>query len=176
MYDMPALAHPSSVLIKYTSHENTLICQPQNVNTAGRVFGGFLMHRAYDLALGTCYTFAGTYPEFKGVGEVSFKKPVDIGDLVRLKSRVVYTSDDPVSPVAHVEVTCQVVRPERASSFVSNTFDFIFGFQNDGAATSLRRVLPVTREEAETLITASRRYTSNYNGNHNLTTTSGSGL
>jgi acyl-coenzyme A thioesterase 9 len=92
------------------------------------VFGGFLMHRAYDLALATCYTFAGAllsycknividskllvfvgaYPRFQEVGEITFKKPVDIGDLVRLKSRVVYTSDDPVSPVAHVEITCQV--------------------------------------------------------------------
>jgi acyl dehydratase len=47
------------------------------------------------------------------VDQVLFKKPVDIGDLVRLKSRVVFTSDDPLMSVVHVEVTCQVVRPER---------------------------------------------------------------
>lgn len=147
LLDMPALAHPSSVLMKSTMMENTLICQPQNVNPSGRVFGGFLMHRAYDLAQATCYTFAGQYPRFRGVEEVAFKKPVDIGDLVRLKSKVVYSSDDPVDPIVHIEVTCQVVRPERASSFVSNTFDFIMGFI--GESVNLRRVLPTTREEAE---------------------------
>jgi acyl-coenzyme A thioesterase 9 len=136
--------------MKSTMMENTLICQPQNVNPSGRVFGGFLMHRAYDLAQATCYTFAGVHPKFKGVAEVSFKKPVDIGDLVRLKSRVVFTSDDPVDPIAHIEVTCQVVRPEKASSFVSNTFDFLMGFHGD--CVNLRRVLPTTREEAERLV------------------------
>ena len=92
--DMPALAHSNSVLVNQTHHENTLLMQPQNVNIAGRVFGGFLMHRAYDLALATCYTFAGAYPRFKEVGEVTFKKPVDIGDLVRLRSRVICKPPD----------------------------------------------------------------------------------
>lgn len=157
--DMPALSHPSTVLMNLTAHENTLIMNPQNVNTGGRVFGGYLMHRAYDLALATCYTFAGAYPKFKEVGEVTFKKPVDIGDLVRLRSRVVYASDNEdgsFKPTAHVEVECQVVRPEKVSSFVSNTFDFSFTFDR-GTNISLRRVLPCRREEAERLIMASER-------------------
>lgn len=45
--------------------------------------------------------------------KIEFRRPVDIGDLMRLKSRVVFASDDPVRPTAHIEVTCQVVRPER---------------------------------------------------------------
>jgi hypothetical protein len=51
------------------------------------------------------------------VDKIEFRRPVDIGDLVRLKSRVVYASDDPVKPTAHVEVTCQVVRPERLAPY-----------------------------------------------------------
>lgn len=42
MEDMPALASNNSVLMRYTALENVLVCQPQNVNTAGRVFGGYL--------------------------------------------------------------------------------------------------------------------------------------
>jgi hypothetical protein len=49
------------------------------------------MHRAYDLAQATSYIFAGAYPHFLEVDQIDFKKPVDIGDLVRLKSRVVCT-------------------------------------------------------------------------------------
>ncbi len=71
------------------------------------------MHRAYDLAVATCYTFAGCHPVFKEVDQIAFRKPVDIGDLLRLKSRVLYTSDDPVRPFVVVEVNVQVVRPER---------------------------------------------------------------
>ena len=42
MEDMPALASSNAVLMRYTALENSLVCQPQNVNTAGRVFGGYL--------------------------------------------------------------------------------------------------------------------------------------
>jgi acyl-coenzyme A thioesterase 9 len=151
--DMPALAHPNAVLMKYTGLENTFICQPQNVNTSGKVFGGFIMHRAYDLALATCYTFAGSYPVFLESDKIAFRKPVAIGDLLRLKSRVVFTSDDPMKARVVIEVSCQVVRPEQASSFVSNTFVFVFGFSR---SIALRKVLPVTTEEAIALINGSK--------------------
>lgn len=42
MQDMPALAHPNAVLMRATGLENTVVCQPQNVNTGGRVFGGYI--------------------------------------------------------------------------------------------------------------------------------------
>jgi hypothetical protein len=42
MEDMPALASSNAVLMRYTALENSLVCQPQNVNMAGRVFGGYL--------------------------------------------------------------------------------------------------------------------------------------
>lgn len=40
--DMPALAPTGSVLMRSTFLENSFVCQPQNVNTSGRVFGGFI--------------------------------------------------------------------------------------------------------------------------------------
>jgi len=57
---------------------------------AGRIFGGFLMRRAFELAFATCYSFAGSRPAFLLVEEISFKKPVDVGDLLRLKSSVLH--------------------------------------------------------------------------------------
>jgi hypothetical protein len=71
------------------------------------------------------------------------------------QSRVIYTSDSQglLPTRAHVEVTCHVVRPEKATSFVTNSFDFIFGF--DEEHRPLRRILPVRREEAERLLEAS---------------------
>jgi acyl-CoA hydrolase len=40
---LPALAPPDSLLITATRLTNTVMTQPQHQNTAGRVFGGFLM-------------------------------------------------------------------------------------------------------------------------------------
>ena len=64
---MPALASPHDVLIRNTIASNSLICQPQQRNTAGRIFGGFLMRRAFELAYATAYLFAGSRPTFEKV-------------------------------------------------------------------------------------------------------------
>ena len=61
------------------------------------------------------------------VDQIIFKRPVDIGDLVRLKSRVTFSGETLFStadnndnndsnnsePAVCVEVHCQVVRPEK---------------------------------------------------------------
>ena len=73
---MPALADPDVVLIRHTKLENAIICQPQQRNMHGRIFGGFLMRRAFELAFSTCYVFGGGRPLFLEVDHVDFRKPV----------------------------------------------------------------------------------------------------
>lgn len=74
--DMPALADRNSILLRDTRLENALICQPQQRNIHGRIFGGFLMHRAFELAFSTAYVFAGLVPCFLEVDHVDFLRPV----------------------------------------------------------------------------------------------------
>lgn len=74
--DMPALADRDSILLRDTGLENSLICQPQQRNIHGRIFGGFLMQRAFELAFSTAYVFAGMVPYFLEVDHVDFLKPV----------------------------------------------------------------------------------------------------
>ncbi|TYG94132.1 hypothetical protein ES288_A11G164600v1 [Gossypium darwinii] len=74
--DMPALADRDSILLRDTRLENALICQPQQRNIHGRIFGGFLMHRAFELAFSTAYVFAGLVPCFLEVDQVDFLRPV----------------------------------------------------------------------------------------------------
>jgi acyl-coenzyme A thioesterase 9 len=73
---MPALADHNTILIRDTKLENAIICQPQQRNMHGRIFGGFLMRRAYELAFSTCYVFGGMRPLFLEVDHVDFRKPV----------------------------------------------------------------------------------------------------
>lgn len=54
------------------------------------MFGGFLLRRAFELAFASCYVFAGSRPIFDCVDDVQFKKPVDVGDLMRLRSCVLH--------------------------------------------------------------------------------------
>lgn len=74
--DLPALADRDSILIRDTCFENSLICQPQQRNIHGRIFGGFLMRRAFELAFSTTYAFAGVAPRFVEVDHVDFLRPV----------------------------------------------------------------------------------------------------
>lgn len=88
---LPALAPPGTVLMRDTLLTNTLVTQPQHQNTAGRVFGGFLMRRGFELAFSCAYVFSGRRPHFYCVDEVEFNRPVEIGNLLQFESKVSVT-------------------------------------------------------------------------------------
>ena len=73
--DMPELADRDSILICDACLDNSFICQPQQRNIHGRIFGGFFMQRAFELAFSTTYAFAGVQPHFLEVDHVDFFKP-----------------------------------------------------------------------------------------------------
>ncbi|ESQ51627.1 hypothetical protein EUTSA_v10016640mg [Eutrema salsugineum] len=153
--DMPALADRDSILIKDTCHENSLICQPQQRNIHGRIFGGFLMRKAFELAFSNAYTFAGVSPRFLEVDRVDFIKPVDVGNFLRFKSRVLYTeANNSAEPLINIEVIAHVTSPELRSSEVSNKFYFTFSVRPEAMKDGLRirNVVPATEEEARRVI------------------------
>nr|VDD14252.1 unnamed protein product [Brassica rapa] len=153
--DMPALADRDSILIKDTSHENSLICQPQQRNIHGRIFGGFLMRKAFELAFSNAYTFAGVSPRFLEVDRVDFIKPVDVGNFLRFKSRILYTeATSSAEPLINIEVVAHVTSPELRSSEVSNRFYFTFSVRPEAMkdGMKIRNVVPGTEEEARRVI------------------------
>ncbi|ONH92633.1 hypothetical protein PRUPE_8G185500 [Prunus persica] len=154
--DMPALADRDSILLRDTRLENSLICQPQQRNIHGRIFGGFLMHRAFELAFSTAYAFAGLVPYFLEVDHVDFLRPVDVGDFLRFKSCVLYTEVNPDQPLINIEVVAHVTRPELRSSEVSNTFYFTFTVRPEAKAKKngfrILNVVPATEEEARHIV------------------------
>lgn len=155
--DMPALANRDAILLRDTRLENSLMCQPQQRNIHGRIFGGFLMHRAFELAFSTAYTFAGLMPYFLEVDHVDFLRPVDVGDFLRFKSCVLYTEfEHAEKPLINVEVVAHVTRPELRSSEVSNTFYFTFTVRPEAKANDdkfrIRKVVPATEEEARRIL------------------------
>jgi acyl-coenzyme A thioesterase 9 len=172
--DMPALVNPNLMLIDQTRLSNALMCQPQQRNTRGRIFGGFLMRRAFEIAFTTAYMFLGQQPLFREVDRVEFKSPVEVGNLLQLSSCVLYTSNhaqgidqdynrllnpdyDNTSvsfvggPKIHVEVLACVTRPEEGTSSVSNTFHFTFESRDPNRL--LRRVVPNSAEQAHSVVT-----------------------
>ncbi|PNH06307.1 Acyl-coenzyme A thioesterase 9, mitochondrial [Tetrabaena socialis] len=151
LQELPALAPTDAVLMPKTCQHNTFVCQPQHRNTHGRVFGGFLMRRAYELAFATSYMFGGARPVFQLVDEITFSRPVDVGDLLRLTSTVVHAKQlDERRGRVVVEVEARVTKPEAVESFVTNTFTFVYNLESPPGAPPLRikSVLPTCDEEA----------------------------
>ena len=153
--ELPALAAPDAILSDATRTENMFVAQPQQRNLSGRVFGGFLLRRAFELAFATSYVFGGARPRFKSVRDMDFLRPVDVGDLLRFKARVLHmdATHCDTGQCVDVEVECLVTKPESRSAELSNTFLFTFHVENEpqgGAAHArkARRVLPASREDA----------------------------
>ncbi|GKY94033.1 hypothetical protein MPSEU_000370000 [Mayamaea pseudoterrestris] len=158
---LPSLADPNAILIESTKLSNAMIAQPQVQNLHNRIFGGFLMRRAFELAFANAYVFGGARPLFLEVDEVSFWAPVDVGDLVVFNSRVIYTDYGYLSdyyegmtrfakrpallPLVHIEVEAWVTEPEKATAKLSNQFYFSFAIADK---QQVRRVLPANLDEA----------------------------
>lgn len=153
---MPSLADPQSILMNRTSMQNAMAAQPQVRNLHNRVFGGFLMRRAFELAYANAYLFGGKRPNFLEVDDISFDAPVDVGDLLVFNARILYTKPDggflgdyvsnhQKMPLLMVEVEAWVTEPEKVSARVSNHFYFTFGLPQ---GTPCRKVLPANIDEA----------------------------
>lgn len=153
---MPSLANPKSILMNSTQMQNAMIAQPQALNLHNRIFGGFLMRRAFELAFANAYIFGGAKPKFLEVDDISFDSPVDVGDLLVFNSRVLYTmpeggflgeyvEDHSNCPLLMLEVEAWVTEPERASAKISNHFYFTFCLPK---GTPCREVLPANIDEA----------------------------
>jgi hypothetical protein len=50
------------------------------------------MRRAYELAFAAAFTLAGARPTFLMCDEITFARPVDVGDLLRFRAGVVHTA------------------------------------------------------------------------------------
>eukprot|EP00039_Didymoeca_costata_P005656 m.83380 g.83380 ORF g.83380 m.83380 type:complete len:440 (-) comp12920_c0_seq4:7885-9204(-) len=149
--NLPGLADPNAVLLEQTRLSNHFLCQPQQRNTAGAVFGGFLIRRAFEIAFATSYLFSGGTPNFNKVDEVLFLTPVNVGDLVKFESAIIAVENDCKPNLMHVEVLAFVTKPENRESRLSNVFHFTFAAGGDCSHT-LKSVLPSSMEDARRMV------------------------
>ena len=91
---MPSLADPNAILMSHTQMQNCMIAQPQVRNLSNKIFGGFLMRRAFELAFSNAYAFGGEWPQMLEVDNITFNAPVNVGDLLQFNSRVIYSLPD----------------------------------------------------------------------------------
>ncbi len=67
--------------------KNIIICQPEYRNRFNKIFGGFTMRQAFELAWANAYVYSGQRPYIKHMDDISFKKPVPVGCLLYFNSQ-----------------------------------------------------------------------------------------
>jgi acyl-coenzyme A thioesterase 9 len=135
----------------FTFRSSTVIF-PENRNVHGKLFGGFVMEEAQNLAQYTATCFSkGTPIVPLGIDEAIFLQPIGIGDLVTFTARLVHST----KKTCRVLVVVEVRDPADTSlePLRSNRLMFVFGGSNFRPG-----VLPDRYGEILMHIDAERRY------------------
>uniref|UniRef100_A0A671T2D5 Acyl-coenzyme A thioesterase 9, mitochondrial-like n=1 Tax=Sinocyclocheilus anshuiensis TaxID=1608454 RepID=A0A671T2D5_9TELE len=118
---------PNSVWMEDAKMKGLEICHPQERNIFNRIFGGFLMRKAYELGWANACAFAGCRPTLVAVDDIVFRKPVEIGSLLLLSSQVCYTEGMHIQVRVHTEVLDPLTRQHSTT----NVFHFTFRVEKD---------------------------------------------
>ncbi|XP_053427578.1 acyl-coenzyme A thioesterase 9, mitochondrial-like [Nycticebus coucang] len=114
---------PNAVWMENAILKSLEICHPQERNIFNRIFGGFLMRKAYELAWATACSFgSGTRPFVVAVGDIMFQRPVEIGSLLFLTAQVCFTQTNYVQVRVHSEVASL----QSKEHTTTNIFHFTF--------------------------------------------------
>lgn len=118
---------PNTIWMSEAGLKNVIHCFPQQRNLYNKVFGGYLMRKALELAHANATAHCKSYANLKYVDDISFQQPVEIGSFLYLSSRIVYT----VRKLLQLRVHAQVLNPLTGEFKTTNTFQFTFSTAND---------------------------------------------
>jgi len=139
----------NSVWMEDAKLKNMFICQPENRNRYNKIFGGFLMRLAVELAWANCYVYSKGLPILSHVDDIIFRKPVEIGSLLYFSSQVVFTQGHYVM----LRVSAEVVHPESGTHDLTNVFHFTLR-----ADKPVPEVIPRSYQEAMLYLDGRRHF------------------
>ncbi|CAB3399111.1 unnamed protein product [Caenorhabditis bovis] len=102
--------------IHKTAISLTEICFPEYQNMYGKIFGGFLMRKALELAYTYSKLFCKGRVVLRSMDRIEFAKPVEIGDILHLDSLITYTKDNYIQVKVLAAVSDQKKFPELAAA------------------------------------------------------------
>ena len=137
------------------SRQSTLIMHPQSRNVHNKIFGGFLMREAYELAWNITYLYCKKMPTFLSMDHMYFLKPVEIGSIVSIKGTIIFTKENKLM----VEVVNEVINPQSGEKKTTNVCYFTFEIIDiSGKAKKVTSILPYTYEEGLKYLDGAKRF------------------
>lgn len=142
----PLAHHQHQVPVKKTVQIATHLTQPQDANTSGKIFGGYLMQKAFEIGWIAAFSFFKKRPRFVCSDDVEFHRPVPAGSICVFTATVTYVKQP---NLIEVSVRCEIMnatnqqqkQQENAANDeganktsttpilekkLSNTFEFVF--------------------------------------------------
>lgn len=145
----------NTVWMEETMIDSNFLMLPQDRNLNDKIFGGYLMRRAYELAHANTSLFMKSYPTFVSMDEAVFLKPIQIGTVLNLKSTIVLSEGNPDQTV-QVRVVAEVAHVNTGVREIANVFHFTLA--SSEADAQLPRVIPKTDDERKLWAQAKRRH------------------
>ena len=128
---------------------------PEFENVPQKIFGGYLVRRAYEISSICSEKVAPDRPVIAAVNRINFFHPVRMGDTLHYTSRVVYTNNSFIC----VEANIERISRDRTSKALSNSCLFTFvNVDRDLGHRPVPQVYPTTYSEDARYLSAHRSY------------------
>ncbi len=139
------MAQPNpGIPMSATAHERVILMYPQRQNPNGDIFGGFLMRLAYEDAWNAAYLHSGERPMIASVDRVNFVRPVQIGELLKIKTRISYVGTSSMG----VESVLATIEPKSRAETLTNACYFtIVAVDAHRTPMPVPKVCPQTYDE-----------------------------
>ncbi|CAG9862828.1 unnamed protein product [Phyllotreta striolata] len=128
---------------------NVIFSHPEERNMHNKVFGGFIMRMAQELAWVLGFTYSKYRPVMKSISDISFQKAIAVSSLIRMHANVVYTQLNYIQVLVHVEVYNSIT----GENDTTNTLHFTFQVPE-----VVNEVIPQTYHEAMMYIDGRRHF------------------
>ena len=132
----------------------TELILPNDTNTLNKLMGGRLLHWMDIVSAIAAQKHSNSIVVTASVDNVSFKKPIDLGDVVTLRAQV--TRSFNTSMEVHIEVWAENV-PAGEKELSNKAFYTFVAVDKEGKPRRVPEVEPETAEEKELFESALRR-------------------
>ncbi|XP_075245138.1 acyl-coenzyme A thioesterase 9, mitochondrial-like [Convolutriloba macropyga] len=135
--------------------KSSILCFPEHRNLHNKIFGGYVMRKALEHSWSNALVASHSkiVPVF--IDDISFRKPVSIGDLLFLSSQVTYTEGNLLLLRCHAEVRNPIKRVEETT----NEFYFVFAAVDEsGQPVPVPEVKPRSYAEFLLFLDGRRRF------------------
>lgn len=128
---------------------------PENENVPKKIFGGYLVRRAYELSSICAGILAPDRPVIATVDRINFFHPVRMGDNLHFVSRVVHSG----GPFVSVEASIERISRDRTTKALSNSCLFTFvNFDDRMVPRPVPQIYPTSYAEDARYLDAHRRH------------------